>query len=241
MKYSPNIYKYISEDISNAFRYGFKEWEYEANKSHVKITEDKKFEIIEFDDYFEVNGYLIAKENFWEPCSPNVQKNPVNIDKGAPQAWMYTIDDDSVSGDGKYRWFELFKYTFPRINISKTTAINQNIYPANFWVYNSIWAIIEGEYRWVRIPENWELLNLINSIPWNCIEKAKSLQIPFIGFRSTDNSGKIHFLWECAFLLSSDHFANAGERNLRLFRWGNKAIGDWIDCGRWASVRYFLK
>lgn len=231
-------YVYISEEMAQTFRDGFAAGESESNKSFVKTS---KVAVIEHNDCFEVNGYFILRENFWEPISPDVEKNPIQNNRAKPQAWEYFIDENTTSDDGKYYWFELWKRIFPWLeDIPERKARMLKLYPYSLWMYNALGGIIEGKFRWVGVVSNEEQLIMLNSILGNCATKARVLRIPLAWYRSAD-TGKFYFSGAIAFLLSSSHFKNAGERCTRLFYGGRgNVVGDWIDCWCGGSVRPFL-
>lgn len=237
-------YKYVSEEIATAFRIGFLEGENEINKFYINITElnkKNKINIIEHNNSFEVNGFFISKDNLNKPLSSKIEQNSLKINKGKPQAWEFIINDNTESSDGIYKWFELYKRIFPWLgHISEKKAKKLKQYPISIWFYNTLWAIEETNYRWMKIPNNEEILFILNSISGNSLTKAKLLHIPFVWCRTANFTWKIYFTWVLSFLLSASHFKNAGERCVRLSYNGKKAIGTWIDCWWGASVRPLL-
>lgn len=256
MKYKDTNYKYISEEIASAFRKGFEEWEHELKYGYIKwqktniftkifwyfSKKNDKLGITEKKDCYEIKWYKIAKNNLWEPKCPEIVTNPdKRIPKDVPQAWSINIDDNFNLSNWKIDWFQLLKKSHIWIDYNKDNAKSANIYPTKVWMYNTLWAIEECKYRWLVLPTNEELLFVLNSINWNCIEKSKILKIPFVWYIDTDKKNTINNFWESIFLLSSSHFLNAGERCSRLSINEEVAVWEWFDCWHWWIVRPFFK
>lgn len=104
--------------------------------------------------------------------------------------------------------FELAKQNYGKptntkieINPEKASRTTPQAWENNWnWYYNWQGAMDESKYRGERLPTTEELLESINSIPWNCIEKAKAMDIPFAGYRLAgggefDDEGVIAYLW----------------------------------------------
>lgn len=109
------------------------------------------------------------------------------------------------------------------------------------WLYNWQGATDEAEFRGERLPTIEELLKEINSISWNCIEKAKALNIPFAGYRGADD-GEFDLEGVIAYLWSSSPSGGDGDGALCVYlhRDGVNADDNWGDRGRGFLVRSFL-
>ena len=108
------------------------------------------------------------------------------------------------------------------------------------WFYNWQGAMDEAELRWERLPTKDELLAIINTIPWNCIEKAKALNLSFAGCRIAANGefvneGVIAYLWS-----SSPSVDDSNAQYVYLHRDDDSAGGNWNGRGHGFLVRPFL-
>lgn len=108
------------------------------------------------------------------------------------------------------------------------------------WFYNYPWAIIEAESRGERLPTKDELLSMINSEKWNCIEKARILNLPFVGFRDADGDN-FSFEGMVAYLWSSSTSGDSLAYYAYLFQDGDSANTTWDDRGHGMTVRSITK
>lgn len=100
------------------------------------------------------------------------------------------------------------------------------------WFYNYTGALAEARFRWERLPTKDELLTMINSIPGGCIEKAKTLNIPFAGYRGAGlgeffDKGVFACLWS-----SSPNNDDVSALYVYLHQDGDDAFDGWHVRGR---------
>jgi len=107
------------------------------------------------------------------------------------------------------------------------------------WFYNYEGAMKEAEYRNERIPTIDELLEIINSIPWDCKEKAKALNIPFAGCRDADG-GEFHGEGDFSDLWSSSPGGEVGAHYACLGRGSADAARGWGYRVHGMSLRLFV-
>lgn len=185
--------------------------------------------VIDRGDYLEVARWKVSRENLGEPTLPKgeIEINAEVADRKKPHAWSYLIDENTISNNGKYIGFELWKRIFPWFeNMSENDAKKEGLFPATLWLYNYEGAKKEIEHRGQYYPSLEELSEMTNSVSGNCIEKAKALKIPFVGCRNSDTSkidcdengkfdceGLVAYLWS-----SSPTSSVVGARFLYLHR-----------------------
>ena len=107
------------------------------------------------------------------------------------------------------------------------------------WLYNWQGAMDEAKFRWERPPTIDELLEEINSIKGDCIEKAKALNIPFAGYRDAD-LGKFAGEGVVAYLWSASPGGVGSALYVYLHRVNANANVYWNDRGHGFQVRSFL-
>lgn len=141
--------------------------------------------VIDRGTHLEVGGWKVSKDCLGEPTLPKgeIETNAKQANRKKPQAWSYLIDKNTISRDGKYRGFELWKRIFPWFeNMSMNDAETQGLFPVIIWEYNYEGAKKEIEYRGQYFPSQKELLQMVNSVSGNCIEKTKALHLPLAGY-----------------------------------------------------------
>jgi len=79
---------------------------------------------------------------------------------------------------------------------------------------------------WDRLPNKKQLLKAINSVPWDCEEKAQKLNIPFAGWRYSDASWST--VGDYAKLWSSSPYDSDYAWCVNLWRGRNHSwLGNW--------------
>ena len=107
-------------------------------------------------------------------------------------------------------------------------------------VYNKDWQTyytFDAAVRlfWDRLPTKEQLLEAINSVPWNCEEKAKALNVPFAGWRASD--GGFYSAGSFALLWSSSVYDSSSAWCVYLARSNDAAYRNYWDRSYGRSVR----